>query len=91
MFALSLLTLALSVQPANSLVTPPRECPSCGVYAGPNLARILDPYLRQVDIWPEFYAASCQFEVSRYAFVTLGRSACTAEQSYRASRTSARR
>jgi hypothetical protein len=64
----------------------PRECASCGAYSGPNVARILDPYLRQADIWPEFTAATCRFEVARGAFVTLDRSACASEAAYRASR-----
>ncbi|MCC6317244.1 MAG: hypothetical protein IT361_06075, partial [Gemmatimonadaceae bacterium] len=49
-------------------------------------ARVLDPYLRQAGIWPEFHANSCQFEVSRGAFVTLARNACSSEASYRATR-----
>lgn len=64
----------------------PRTCSTCGVYAGPNLARVIDPYLRQVDVWPEFSAGTCQFEVARGAFVRLERPACSAEVSYRAAR-----
>jgi hypothetical protein len=64
----------------------PRDCPNCGVYGGPNVARVLDPYLMRMDIWPEFYASSCQFEVARGAFVTLSRTACANEATYRATR-----
>ncbi|MBC7894367.1 MAG: hypothetical protein H7066_03085 [Cytophagaceae bacterium] len=78
--------LTMSLLAATMIVTPalrPRECASCGAYAGPNAFRVLDPYLRQVDIWPEFYAATCRFEVSRGAFVTLNRASCAAEVTYR--------
>lgn len=64
----------------------PRTCNSCGAYAGPNVARIIDPYLRQVDVWPEFAGPACRFEVARGAFVTLDRSACASEAAYRAAR-----
>ncbi|MEP7347493.1 MAG: hypothetical protein ABI877_19650 [Gemmatimonadaceae bacterium] len=78
MLAMSLLVSILVASPAK-----PRECAYCGVYAGPNVSRVLDPYLRQVDIWPEFYAATCSFEVARSSFVTLSRAACAAEKTYR--------
>ena len=79
MFAVSLLVTGLAASP----VLLPRECPYCGVYAGPNVSWVTDPWLRQKDIWPEFYAASCQFEVSRGSFVTLSRLACASEATYR--------
>lgn len=61
----------------------PRTCASCGIYVGPNTSLVLDPYLRRVDIWPEFEASTCQFEVARGAFVTLSRTACASEATYR--------
>ena len=64
----------------------PRDCPSCGVYSGPNALMVLDPYLRRVDIWPEFYEATCSFEIARGAFVTLSRTACANEVTYRGGR-----
>ena len=64
----------------------PRECPHCGIYAGPNAFMVLDPYLRRVDIWPEFYEATCNFEIARGAFVTLSRTACASEIAYRGGR-----
>jgi hypothetical protein len=82
MLAISVFVAALVTTP----VTPPRDCPRCGVYAGPNVSRVTDPYLQRVDIWPEFYATSCQFEVARSSFVTLGRTACEAEAAYRIGR-----
>ena len=77
-FALLLSTVALTAGDF------PRDCPSCGIYAGPNANMVLDPYLRRVDIWPEFYESTCRFEVARGAFVTLSRSACASETTYRA-------
>lgn len=71
---------------ATAPVAAPRGCPSCGAYAGPNVARVLDPYLRQPNVWPEFTAATCQFEVARGSFVILARAACTSETTYRAAR-----
>ncbi|MBC7897148.1 MAG: hypothetical protein H7066_17145 [Cytophagaceae bacterium] len=82
MLAVTVLVSTLAVLPPAR----PRDCPHCGVYAGPNVSRVLDPYLRQVDIWPEFYAATCQFEVARGAFVTLARTACASETTWRAAR-----
>jgi hypothetical protein len=82
MLAISVFVAALLATPA----TPPRECTNCGVYAGPNASRVTDPYLQRVDIWPEFYAAGCRFEVARASFVTLGRTACEAEAAYRIGR-----
>jgi hypothetical protein len=82
MIAVTVLIAAVSVAPAAR----PRECGNCGVYAGPNVARVLDPYLRQADIWPDFSAATCQFEVARGAFVTLPRAACVSETNYRTAR-----
>lgn len=79
MLAISALVTTLSL----AHVAMPRECASCGVYAGPNVSRVLDPYLRQRDIWPEFSSASCQFEVARGSFVTLSRAACSSETAYR--------
>ena len=32
----------------------PRECPHCGIYAGPNAFMVLDPYLRRDDKSVEF-------------------------------------
>lgn len=64
----------------------PRECPHCGVYAGLNVSRVLDPYLRKVDIWPEFDRTTCQFEVARGYFETLRRQACVDEAAYLTSR-----
>ena len=82
---MSLLIALLSTLPlaAGDL---PRECPYCGVYAGPNAFLVLDPYLRRVDIWPEFYEATCSFEIARGAFVTLSRTACANEVTYRLNR-----
>jgi hypothetical protein len=77
---------ALVVSLVAGAVSRPRDCPNCGVYAGPNVARVLDPYLRQAGVWPEFYSSTCQFEVARGAFVTLTRTACASEASYRLSR-----
>ena len=82
MLAVTVLVSTLSVAPPPR----PRDCPRCGAYAGPNVARVLDPYLRQVNVWPEFTSATCQFEVSRGAFVTLSRAACVSETTYRAAR-----
>jgi hypothetical protein len=82
MLAISVFVAALVTAP----VATPRTCSLCGVYVGPNASRVTDPYLRQVDIWPEFYAASCRFEVARSSFVTLGRTACEAEAAYRIGR-----
>lgn len=82
MLTATMLVLTLAATPAAL----PRECPTCGVYAGPNAARVRDPYLRQVDIWPEFNSTTCQFEVARGAFVTLSRLACASETTYRAGR-----
>lgn len=70
---------------ASAHPTMPRNCPYCGIYAGPNVAKVLDPYLRRPDIWPEFYASTCQFEVARGSFVSLSRAACASEAAYRAS------
>ncbi|MCC6316078.1 MAG: hypothetical protein IT361_00205 [Gemmatimonadaceae bacterium] len=64
----------------------PRDCPHCGVYSGPNVTRVIDPYLRRPDIWPEFDPATCQFEVARGSFVTLTRAACSSETTWRATR-----
>lgn len=64
----------------------PRDCPNCGVYSGPNVSKVLDPYLRQANIWPEFYATTCEFEVARGAFVILDRTACSSEANYRVTR-----
>lgn len=61
----------------------PRECLQCGVYAGPNTALVVDPYLRRADIWPEFYPSTCRFEVARGSFVALSRAACAGEATYR--------
>lgn len=80
MLALSALVTTLALTPA----VMPRECTNCGVYEGPNVSRVLDPYLRQKNVWPEFSATTCQFEIARGSFVTLTRSACTSETSYRA-------
>ncbi|MBK6487515.1 MAG: hypothetical protein IPF98_11705 [Gemmatimonadetes bacterium] len=80
MLALSLLISTLAITPAAR----PRECTHCGVYAGPNVARVLDPHLKQKDIWPEFESETCRFEVARSSFVTLPRAACAGEASYRA-------
>jgi hypothetical protein len=79
-----MLTMALLV----SVLVPdrvvlPRECALCGIYSGPNVAKVLDPYLRQVDIWPEFHASTCEFEVARGWFVRLDRTACSREFNYR--------
>jgi hypothetical protein len=82
MLAMTMLVSALVAAPAPL----PRTCAACGVYAGPNVARVLDPYLLRVDVWPEFYAVTCTFEVARGAFVTLSRVACDSEKTYRAGR-----
>lgn len=82
MFAVTVLVSTLGAAPA----VRPRECPACGVYAGPHVARVLDPYLRQAGVWPEFYGATCRFEVARGSFVTLDRSGCANEAAYRAAR-----
>jgi hypothetical protein len=82
MSLIALLAAALAAAP--TAAARPRECAACGAYVGPNLELVTDPSLRRIDIWPEFYAASCRFEVARGAFVTLGRAACAAESSYRA-------
>jgi hypothetical protein len=82
-----MLTMALLVSvlvPADVVL--PRECASCGIYSGPNAAMVLDPYLRQVDIWPEFHASTCEFEVARGDFVRLSRTACASEATYRTGR-----
>ncbi|MEP7348212.1 MAG: hypothetical protein ABI877_23300, partial [Gemmatimonadaceae bacterium] len=79
--------LAMSLLVSNLAATPiarPRECAHCGVYSGPNVARVVDPYLREKDVWPEFESETCRFEVARSAFVTLPRDACASEASYRA-------
>ena len=82
MLVVTLLLSTLTAAPA----VRPRNCPTCGVYSGPNFLRVVDPYLRQVDIWPEFYAISCQFEVARGSFVTLTRASCASEAAYRSGR-----
>ena len=82
---MSLVTVLLSTL-ALSPSDFPRECASCGVYAGPNAFMVVDPYLRRVDIWPEFYESTCRFEIARGAFVTLNRTACASEISYRTNR-----
>jgi hypothetical protein len=82
MFAVSIFLGVLMAAPAPR----PRDCSGCGTYSGPNIGHVTDPYLRQVDIWPEFYAATCRFEVARSRFITLGRAACQAEARYRAGR-----
>ena len=82
MSILAALVSTLAVAPGDF----PRDCPHCGIYAGPNAFMVLDPYLRRVDIWPEFYESTCSFEIARGAFVTLSRTACTSEITYRAQR-----
>lgn len=77
MFAATMMVSTLAA------ATPPRECALCGVYAGPNVRLVSDPYLKRPDIWPEFYPSTCRFEVGRGAFVTLSRTACANEASYR--------
>ncbi|MCC6316076.1 MAG: hypothetical protein IT361_00195 [Gemmatimonadaceae bacterium] len=55
------------------------------------MSRVLDAYLLKPDIWPEFSAPTCQFEVAHGVFVTLSRAACASEARYRAGRAVARR
>ena len=80
------LTVALAGLALGSAADFPRECAHCGVYAGPNAFMVVDPYLRRVDIWPEFYESTCRFEIARGAYVTLSRTACASEITYRANR-----
>ena len=84
--SMSLLTVALAGLAVGSPAELPRDCPYCGLYAGPNAFLVLDPYLRRVDTWPEFYESTCSFEIARGAFVTLSRTACASEITYRSGR-----